>query len=84
MATTNHLRQGDGQVRHRTPHGAVLVNGLPEADNFDAVLSQPGQRLGQRLAQHVKPATFTRSLGWRRPTGASAGSGSSRSQCQRP
>ena len=54
MATTNHLREDDGQVQHRPPHGAVLVNGLPEADDFDAVLPQPDQHLGQRPAQPVQ------------------------------
>ena len=67
MATTNHTREDDGLVQHRPANGAVLVNALPEADDFDAVLPQPGQHLGQRLAQPVKAATFTRSIGWRRP-----------------
>ena len=84
MATTNHLRKDDGQVQHRPPHGAVLVNGLPEADDFHTVLPQPYQHLGQRLAQPVKPATFTRSIGWRRPSGDSAGAGSRISRCQCP
>ena len=78
------LRVGDGQVQHRAPRGIVLVNGLPEADDFDVVLPQSVQHLGQRLAQPVKPATFTRSLGWRRPSRASAEASSSRSQCQCP
>ena len=45
------------RVQHRPPHGAVLVNGLPEADDFDALLAQPAQQLqhlGQRPAQAVQ------------------------------
>ena len=52
-----HLREYDGQVQHRPPHGTVLVDGLPEADDFDLVLPQPSlqhQNLGQRPAQAVQ------------------------------
>ena len=52
-----HLREDDGQVQHRPAHGAVLVNGLTEADDFDLVLPQPAQQLqhlGQRPAQTIQ------------------------------
>ena len=52
-----HLREDDGQVQHRPPHGAVLIDGFPEADDLDLVLPQPSQqlqKLGQRPAQAVQ------------------------------
>ena len=52
-----HLREDDGQVQHRPVHGAVLVDGLPEADDLDLVLPQPAQQLqhfGNRTSQVVQ------------------------------
>ena len=40
--------------------------------------------VAEALAQPVKPATFTRSLGWSRPSGDSVGAGSRSPRCQCP
>ena len=40
-----HFREDDSQMQHRPPHGAVLVDGLPEAADLDLVLPQPSQQL---------------------------------------
>ena len=37
------LREDDGQMQHDPPRGAVLVDGLPEADDLDMVIPQPAQ-----------------------------------------
>ena len=60
-----HLREDDGQVQQRPPHGAVLVDGLPEADNLYSFLPQPAQRLqhlGQRPASGPAPPPSHSSL----------------------
>ena len=52
-----HIREYYGQMQHRPSQGAVLVDGLSEADDFDAILSQPAQQLqhlGQRPALPVQ------------------------------
>ena len=56
-----HLCEDDGQVQHSPHHGAVLIDGLPETDHLDLVLSQPAkqlQHLGKRPAQAVQRRHF--------------------------
>ena len=61
-----HLREDDDQVQHRPAHGAILIDGLPQADDLDLVLPQPAlqiQHLGHRPARAVQRPTFTQSPG---------------------
>ena len=63
-----HLREDDGQVQHRPSHGAVLVDGLPEADDFDLFLPQPASSSSTSVSDRPRrssAATFTQSSGWR-------------------
>ena len=74
-------------AQHRPTHGTVLVNGLPEANDLDLVLSQlaqPLQNLGQRPAQSSSATTFTQSPGWRAAFKRFSPAGSKRSRSPRP
>ena len=85
---TLHLREDDGQAQRRPAHGAVIVDGLPEADDLDArshaaTPAAPKPRSATGPGGPAPPPSRSRPAGGR-PSGDSAQAGSKRPSFPRP